>query len=211
MRNSPWEKLLREAFDILNRACIPDSEWTFGGGTALMTYFNHRLSFDIDIFLHDVHQITLLTPRLNSAITNCTDYVEASNFLKLKYPEGEIDFVLAPFLTSNPWELKNVAGKCIRVETPVEIVIKKLFYRAELLKIRDVFDVAIVFANVREILLKDSKILSSKYQILLQRWEKIKPNLDNELEQLIILDDQFKDNVDIYFETYLHTLPLLRC
>ena len=210
MQNDSWKKLLTEAYHILNRAGIPESEWTFGGGTALMIYFNHRLSFDIDIFLHDVHQITRLTPRLNSSLSNCSDYVEASNFLKLKYPEGEIDFVLAPFLTSNPWELKIVAEKNIRVETPEEIVVKKLFYRAELLKIRDVFDVAIVFANRREHLLKESKILGSKDQILSRRWEKINPNLDNELQQLIILNDQFKDNIDIYFETYLNALSLIR-
>lgn len=35
-------------------------------------------------------------------------------------------------------------GQSVRVETPTEIVLKKLFYRTELLKVRDVVDVAAV-------------------------------------------------------------------
>jgi len=119
---------------------------------------------DIDIFLHDVNYITMLSPRLNRNLSGISDYVESSNFLKLRYPEGEIDFIIAPFLTSNPYQVKCIDGNKIRIETPEEIVLKKLFYRAEMLKSRDVFDTAVVFAENRENLLSELKILKSRYE-----------------------------------------------
>jgi len=204
-----WRKLLNEAFHIFDDADIPYTEWTFGGGTALMLYYNHRISLDIDIFLHDVNYITMLSPRLNRNLSGISDYVESSNFLKLKYLEGEIDFIIAPFLTSNPYRVKRVDGHKIRIETPEEIVLKKLFYRAEMLKSRDIFDTAVVFAENRENLLSESKILKPKYEVLNLRWQKIKPNLHVELTALNIINKDYIENTALYFETYLNILNSL--
>ena len=46
-----WKDLLETAIEILEKAGIKAEDWTFGGGTALMLYFHHRKSKDIDIFL----------------------------------------------------------------------------------------------------------------------------------------------------------------
>jgi predicted nucleotidyltransferase component of viral defense system len=209
--SSSWAKLFIRTMEILKSAGIGKDEWTFGGGTALMLYFNHRNSFDIDIFLHDVNLIGCLTPRLNSKTAKyISDYTEASNFLKLNYPEGEIDFILAPFLTSTPWKTLKVQGLQVRVETPVEIIIKKLFYRAELLKARDIFDTVIVFCNERDQLLNESKILFSKYEILRRRWEKIKLIFENDLANLDLIVETDPQSISRNFESYLNELSSLK-
>ncbi len=83
---------------ILAREKIPDKYWSFGGGTALMTYYKHRVSKDIDIFLRDVQLLTRITPRLNDFVSEkVDDYTEMSNYLKLKVGKQEIDFIVALF------------------------------------------------------------------------------------------------------------------
>ncbi|NPV29734.1 MAG: nucleotidyl transferase AbiEii/AbiGii toxin family protein [Firmicutes bacterium] len=59
-----WFELLKKAFSVLKASEIKDSEWTFGGGTALALIFRHRESRDVDIFFSDAQMLTLITPRL---------------------------------------------------------------------------------------------------------------------------------------------------
>lgn len=67
-----------------------------GGGTALMICAGHRLSKDIDAFIDDPQYLTFLSPRLaGEAIWACNAYQESANHLRLVYPEGEIDFIVA--------------------------------------------------------------------------------------------------------------------
>ena len=126
--------LFKKAVNILDEANISRDDWTFGGGTSLAMRYNHRESYDIDIFIPDTQILLFLTPRLNPGIN--TDYSESSNHIKLIFPEGEIDFIAAPYLTNNYFMKQTIEGQKIRVETPTEVIIKKLFYRAESLKIR---------------------------------------------------------------------------
>lgn len=43
---------------------IPSSKIRFGGGTALaIYYFQHRLSFDIDLFVSDVQYLDYIRPK----------------------------------------------------------------------------------------------------------------------------------------------------
>ena len=68
-----------------------------------MLHLSHRRSKDIDIFINYVEMLPLLYPRLNpKADSFACDYAEAENFGKLKLPQGEIDFIVAPHLTSDP-------------------------------------------------------------------------------------------------------------
>jgi len=62
----------------------------------------------------------------------------------LSFPEGLVDLIVAPHLTQDYFVAEIICGRSVRVETPTEIVLKKLFYRTELLKVRDVVDVAAV-------------------------------------------------------------------
>jgi hypothetical protein len=132
-RLKSWEILFRRALILVDDARakgIPVDEWTFGGGTVLMRRHRHRLSKDVDIFINDPQFIGFLSPRLSpTAESLTTDYSEDSNFVKLSFPEGEIDFVAAPPLTSTPAKAEILFGRSFLVETSTEIVAKKIWHR----------------------------------------------------------------------------------
>ena len=152
----PWRRLLARTVDGLARlrekgSATPD--WALGGGTALMLRAGHRLSKDIDAFITDPQYLPVLSPRLaGEDIWACDTYSEAANHLKLVYPEGEIDFIVAAPVTDLACEAMTIpeeqgdGGRPVEVEVehPVEIALKKLVYRGGSLKVRDIFDVAVV-------------------------------------------------------------------
>jgi predicted nucleotidyltransferase component of viral defense system len=124
-------------------------EWSFGGGTALMLQYQHRNSHDIDIFLPDPQWIGILHPERNDTVEGMiSDYAMGPTWLKLVIDEpearGEIDFIVAPPLTMHPFMSQTIRGIRVLVETPVEIVAKKLRYRGGVLRSRDLFDIAVV-------------------------------------------------------------------
>ncbi|MBI5511717.1 MAG: nucleotidyl transferase AbiEii/AbiGii toxin family protein [Deltaproteobacteria bacterium] len=144
-----WETLFRHSLDILDsvagntggRAPV----WTVGGGTMLMRRYHHRESKDVDIFLDDAQWLGTLTPRLNAVAENkTTEYLEQGGFLKLYFPSGEVDFIVAGSITDPPFAVETVLGREVRVETDAEIIGKKLKHRAAQLRARDIFDVACV-------------------------------------------------------------------
>jgi hypothetical protein len=49
-RLNAWKVLFRRALEIIDAAGASRArlEWTFGGGTALMRRFQHRVSKDVD-------------------------------------------------------------------------------------------------------------------------------------------------------------------
>ncbi len=147
-RLNAWQALFRRALEILDsapRAGPMLHEWSFGGGTVLMRRHRHRISSDIDIFLRDPQLLGHLTPRLNPAAESLThDYVEQANFLKLYFPEGEIDFVVSGFLTAAPVTTERIDGRDIRVETSAEIIAKNIWCRGADFTARDMFDFALV-------------------------------------------------------------------
>jgi nucleotidyltransferase AbiEii toxin of type IV toxin-antitoxin system len=71
----------------------PVPDWTLGGGTALMLAAGHRLSKDIDAFIDDPQYLSILSPDVTDVWT-CPTWDKAANYLKLRYPEGEIDFII---------------------------------------------------------------------------------------------------------------------
>jgi hypothetical protein len=70
---------------------VPD--WVLSGGTALMIHADHRLSRDIDAFIDDPQYLTQLSPEITD-VWKCSAWDRAAHYLKLKYPEGEIDFIV---------------------------------------------------------------------------------------------------------------------
>jgi len=53
------KQLFNIAYQILEDYSI--TEWSFGGGTALSyCYYQHRMSYDIDIFIEDFSAINIL-------------------------------------------------------------------------------------------------------------------------------------------------------
>ncbi len=145
MDERSWEGLLSTALAILDDIeaqghGAPDI--VLGGGTVLMMRMHHRLSKDIDIFLRDVQWLARLTPRLNDHVAGLVrDYSEQANSVKLVLSQGDIDFVVAGSVTGvAPNETLEFHGRAIMLEATEEILAKKLFFRAALLKPRDVFD-----------------------------------------------------------------------
>ena len=94
---SGWRKLLGRTLDGLSdlkQQGQPVPDWVLGGGTALMLFANHRLSRDVDAFIDDPQYLGLLSPETTD-VWNCTDWDKAAHYLKLRYPEGEIDFIVS--------------------------------------------------------------------------------------------------------------------
>lgn len=75
-----WQTLFRRAVSIIKsceKAGLPEPEWSFGGGTALMRRYRHRLSEDVDIFIGDPQYLTAFSPRLNDVAEGLTsNYAE---------------------------------------------------------------------------------------------------------------------------------------
>lgn len=86
-----------------------------------------------------------MTPRLSSVAENISrDYVETANQVKLIRSEGEIDSVASPNLTKPGYEIWQIDGHSINVETSVEIIAKKMWHRGNAVTARDLFDLALV-------------------------------------------------------------------
>ena len=159
-----WQELLPYALSIIDDIQSHGTSnpfWTLGGGTVLMLRYQHRLSKDIDIFVPDPQYLGFVTPRLSDvAAAVSTQYVEdQSSYVKLIRPEGEIDFVVAPNLTQSPFEVWNIGGKTIRVETAAEIIAKKLWHRGDSANARDLFDLSLVIEREPEQLMQAGKFL----------------------------------------------------
>jgi len=170
-----WEQLLPHALKVIEDIKthgIKNPFWTFGGGTVLMLRYQHRISKDIDIFVPDPQYLGFATPRLSDVAAEISDdYIEeSSSYVKLIRPEGEIDFVASPNLTSPGFEEWHLKNNLIKVETGTEIVAKKLWHRGDRATARDLFDLALVIE-------KEGDALRQAHHFLLK-------NADQFIEQL---------------------------
>jgi hypothetical protein len=191
-RLKTWEILFERALVLIDDARasgIPVDDWTFGGGTVLMRRHRHRLSKDIDIFIDDPQFLTYLTPRLNQTAESLTsNYLEDHNFLKLAFPEGEIDFVAAPPLTPSPARHETILGQRFLVETSAEIMAKKVWHRGAEFTARDLFDLAMVAEMDSQALLEIDLQLRERRDVVLARIERREPLLRETFAALDILD-----------------------
>ncbi|MGJ4896713.1 nucleotidyl transferase AbiEii/AbiGii toxin family protein [Bradyrhizobium oligotrophicum] len=121
--------------------------WTFGGGTALAQSFDHRISYDVDIFLDSSTALKRLAPNMNPVTKAlCDTWQWPGKYLKLILRDvGEIDFLNAPTFTDHPTYPLSFGGRIIPAERPAEIATKKLIYRASTYTARDTFDLAAVY------------------------------------------------------------------
>jgi hypothetical protein len=60
-----------------------------------------RLSRDIDAFIDDPQYLALLSPETTD-VWKCAAWDRAAHYLKLKYAEGEIDFLVTAAIISLP-------------------------------------------------------------------------------------------------------------
>ena len=162
--DGPWISLLEKAYLLLDKIAadgFSPPRWSLGGGTVLMFYYAHRLSKDIDIFIPDPQFLAYVNPRMGGRGEDLTsDYKDSNEYVKLFFPEGEIDFVASATLTNNPFEIHEVLGRNIYLETPVEIVAKKLWYHGDRATPRDLLDFALVIEHHHREILDHAEIFS---------------------------------------------------
>lgn len=187
-----WETLFRRALvliDSVGKAGITLSDWTFGGGTVLMRRYRHRLSKDIDIFIPSPQYLNYLSPHLNETAEEMTgDYTLQAEFLKLQFPEGEIDFVVSAPLTQDPVIAETVLGRKVMVETSVEIVAKKVWHRGDGFRARDIFDLALVAEREPEALQSIAPVLRDRKDAILARIQASDKNLRDDFANLEVLE-----------------------
>lgn len=178
-----WEQLFPHAFALMNEVRVHggiEPFWTFGGGTVLMLRHEHRFSRDIDLFVPDPQYLGYVTPRLSEvAETIAAEYVEQGNFVKLVLEAGEIDIVASANLTANPYEVWEIMGRPVNVETSAEIVAKKLYHRGYAGTARDLFDLAVVIEVEPDALRTASPFLLTHADAFVER-VKARPELMRE-------------------------------
>lgn len=142
----PWRVLETRAQQLVDQTRKHGGESfqpLLGGGTRLMLALNHRISDDIDLFVDSPGWLPYVSPRLNDLFdTELAGYNEDNAHVKLRFTEGEIDFVVAtPLLPDLPglWN-PPAAETSFALEPPAEVLAKKLFFRGWALTARDLFD-----------------------------------------------------------------------
>lgn len=199
---SHWHKLLDRAIrglESLPQLIVSTEDWTLGGGTALMLQHRHRMSKDIDIFFHDFQYLPFLSPRVGGeTVWYAQAYDETAHYLKLQYPEGEIDFIVSASITDIAARALDVPGALaaaipdyvVRIEHPVEIALKKLWHRGPDLKVRDIFDISVIAEHHEQLLLANLHYVTPKKTAILQRLARINPDFFlASIDELDILPD----------------------
>jgi len=164
--------------DIEEKSSLKDW-WVFGGGTALsIFYFDHRKSFDIDIFITEIQVFDFLDPKWFIDESEFFDssvyrFDQANKHLKLKTKDGiKVDFLLNERVINRP--LKDTVlnlGFELYYESIEDIISKKIKFRKEDNLARDIFDLAVAIENDSQILnnLKLLKAISAKDLIILKK------------------------------------------
>lgn len=187
MNSDSWKNLFSAAMQQIKQANLPSSMWTFGGGTVLMHKFSHRFSKDIDIFFSDRQLLGYISPRINDALEDrAIKYIEQDNFIKIYLKEGEIDFILSPRISNCKPVQAIIEGEKIFLDHPVEIIAKKIEHRANEFKARDVFDLAIVYSQMKTTMLKNLDISKEKLICLNRRVCDLHESniLENQLQEI---------------------------
>jgi predicted nucleotidyltransferase component of viral defense system len=158
-----WETLFQRALQVMDsayRGVFRPDTWSFGGGTVLMRRYDHRFSKDIDIFVPDPQYLGYVDPDKNDAVAELTSkFIKQDNFLKLYFPEGEVDFVVSLPLTKEPTTRESIFNREVRVETSAEILAKKIKYRGAEITARDIFDFALIAEKEPEALKEISVLI----------------------------------------------------
>lgn len=147
---SEWQKLLDEALPALDHVFgtkkqgggAPD--WTLGGGTAIAIQIDHRISYDVDIFVAGT-ALRNFIPANNPASAKISDKFQwPGHYLKFELDAGEIDFLSPPLQTEPGFTWAKYGDRRIAIETPEEVIIKKIRFRSTRFTPRDVYDLAAV-------------------------------------------------------------------
>ena len=142
--------------------------WVFGGGTALaMFHFNHRKSFDIDIFITESQVFDFLNPKWYIDETELFDNNEyrfdgMTHHIQLKTKDDiKVDFLLNEAIINKP--IKNTILDIdyeLFYESKEDIIAKKIKYRKQDNLTRDIFDIAMAISFDKSII---EKLIFSRF------------------------------------------------
>lgn len=200
---SRWDDLFDLANSIIDQAnadTLIIDHWTFGGGTALMLQIGHRESHDIDIFLTDPQLLPYLNPQAQDFALSVhpSDYIsDGARSLKVAFEGiGEIDFICAPSLTDTVAIPTDIRGRRVMLETPSEIIAKKIVYRGSMIQPRDIFDIAAVCRySGEDELIKDLSQYEVPCQQALQVTRRMDPAFARSVISNLMIRLDFKDLV----------------
>jgi predicted nucleotidyltransferase component of viral defense system len=210
------KNMLFAAYKLLENKGILNVS-ALGGGTALSAYYwNHRYSTDIDIFVHSKSDITLmLRPKQWSVdflqmieklgyTGDCKVHpVYTEIVIKDSY---KIQFFSVEDKTKNPYQIVNLWGEKIQIESIEEIIAKKIFYRAHKGNARDLFDIAIAI-HKKPSLFSELLIPIEKFKELFETVSKIKQN--NELQNEYIAEIKLMNPNEKYLSLAMNTIKYL--
>ncbi|MDR0579206.1 MAG: nucleotidyl transferase AbiEii/AbiGii toxin family protein [Campylobacteraceae bacterium] len=134
----------------------------FGGGTALaIYYFQHRKSYDIDIFTTDPQVLDCIRPRFwldESKYFKSNDYIEDLNqHLRFMTKDNiKVDVLVAQDFIDKPLidTSKELFKYNIYIESIEDILAKKIVHRGSQNKSRDIADIAVALHEDKDIFKK---------------------------------------------------------
>ena len=154
----------------------------FGGGTALsIYYFQHRLSFDIDLFLTDQQLLSYFSPKHWIEDTSNFDgshYIDTHNHIGVVSANNiKVDILVDSSSDSILIDTsKDIFSFDIRVESIEDILAKKIVFRKKDNKARDIFDIAVAISKDNTIidnLLNSEKITQQDLAIFFNALQNI--------------------------------------
>ncbi len=161
---------------------VPKDVLKFGGGTALsIYYFQHRLSFDIDLFLTDQQYLSYFSPKHwieDTSNFNGSQYIDTHNHIGV-VSANDIKVDLLVDSSSNAIlidKTKTIFSFDIRIESIEDILAKKIVFRKKDNKARDIFDIAVALQNDENIfnnLLKNGRVTKEDLRIFQTALESI--------------------------------------
>ncbi len=147
---------LEQFYPIIKSALnlgLNSSSIKFGGGTALsMYYFQHRLSFDIDLFVNDAQYLGFFSPKLwidDCSHFDSTRYIDQHNHIGVTNKDNIKIDILIDYASNEGYidDSKKIFAFDIYIESLENIIAKKITFRKTDNKTRDIFDMAVALHN----------------------------------------------------------------
>ncbi len=199
-RTSDWPRLFSIACDLIdqvNEDMEIITDWTFGGGTAMMLQIEHRESHDVDIFLSDPQHLSFLNPETRDFRFQVmpNEYEgDGTRFRKFAFKNiGEIDFIVASHCSRNPTYKKEIEGRIVCLETIGEIISKKVCYRGTHIKPRDIFDIAAASQSHEQEVIDSLRQNPDELRATISYMKKLKPEFVTAAINDLMIRSHFKD------------------
>jgi hypothetical protein len=106
---------------------------------------------------------------------------------------GEVDFIVGQSLTEKPTRPITIAGREVQLETVVEVITKKIFYRGSRMAARDIFDLAAASLGERSALLASLAHWRQAAQKALERIEASDPGFVTDSIMQLELRPKFRN------------------